>query len=217
MLSALLAIGTVFAILVGSEYLWRSKRLQGEENARKLVHIVVGSFIAFWPYFVSMRYIQIIAGMMLVVIVLSRVLHIFRGIHTIKRKTYGDIVYPITIFILATWANSPEIFTAAMLHLSLADGLAAVVGNKYGKNNSYAVFGEIKSVAGTLTCTLVSAAIIASLFVFVPAQFDAVFWPLVLWLPLTVAALENISPYGFDNVVMPVTVMVVLNSLQFVS
>ena len=37
------------------------------------------------------------------------------------------------------------LFAAAMLHLSIADGLAAVIGTKYGKGNTYKVFASARA------------------------------------------------------------------------
>ena len=47
-----LAVSVVFAILAFSELGWRRFWLKGEVG-RKFVHISVGTFVAFWPYFLD--------------------------------------------------------------------------------------------------------------------------------------------------------------------
>ncbi|MDZ7744655.1 MAG: hypothetical protein U5K77_02740 [Candidatus Saccharibacteria bacterium] len=213
MIPALAAIAVVFIILLASETLWRNKKLRGLEQSRKLVHITVGSFIASWAFFMPLWHIQIIAALMLVVVLVSRTLKVFRGIHSVKRKTYGDLLYPISIGLVAALASSPWIFAAAILHMSVADGLAAVIGNKFGKGNSYKVFVETKSIIGTATCLVVSALIISWIILWSPAGFDVLMWPAILWVPVLVAAVENLSPYGTDNLTVPIIVVLSLSSL----
>lgn len=103
------------------------------------------------------------------------------------------------------------------MHLSLADGLAAVVGDRYGKKNKYKVLKETKSVAGTLTFWIVSTIIVAGVFMFGPVEFSGFAWPLLLWLPVAAAALENVSPRGADNLIVPFAVMLALNWLDSIS
>ena len=53
-----LAIFVVLLILVFAEYLSRFKGVHSELT-RKLVHILVGAYVAFWPFFLSLSLIHI--------------------------------------------------------------------------------------------------------------------------------------------------------------
>src|SRR6185436_10967073 len=143
------AVVVVFLIIIFAEYLSRYKGVHSELT-RKIVHVLVGMFVAFWPFFLSWRQIQVLGLMFLVVVVISIKLSIFNSIHAVSRNSWGEILFAVVIVILAFISSNPWVFAAAMLHLSLADGLAAVVGLAYGEHNSYRILGRTKSVAGSL-------------------------------------------------------------------
>ena len=60
MIQAILATIVIAVILLMSEYLWRTLHIKGE-FARKFVHIIAGSFIAFLPFWVSYGWIAVLA------------------------------------------------------------------------------------------------------------------------------------------------------------
>src|SRR4051794_31644966 len=100
MLYVFLSLMAVFLILVASELLWNSKKLKGE-LARKFVHITVGTFVAFWPFYMSFRTIQIISVAFLAVVLITKKLKIFKAVHTVNRKTWGDMLFAVGIGLAA--------------------------------------------------------------------------------------------------------------------
>lgn len=205
----ILAVGIVFLILVTSELLWATKQLRGE-MARKFVHMMVGSFVAFWPFIMSWEAIQIISVAFLVVVLVTRKLHVFRAIYAVRRYSYGEPLFALGIGLAATLTRSPWIFAAAILHLSLADGLAAIVGVRYGKQRRNIIFGHYKSIIGTATFWAVSFFIITAVVLMHGSDFTGT-WPLILWLPTVTALAENMSTFGIDNVIIPMLVVAALN------
>jgi len=196
----------IFIILVTSEVLWNTKKLKGELG-RKFVHITVGTFIAFWPFYMSFHTIQIISVALFVVVLGSRYLKIFQAVHTVSRKTWGDIMFAVGVGLAAIFTKSDWIFVAAVLHLSLADGLAAIVGKRYGKGSGYKVLGYTKSVVGTATFWLTSLLIL----VFVrQAGGITIAVSTFVWLPIACAAVENAGIYGLDNILVPLLVTLAL-------
>src|SRR6478752_7428920 len=145
----IVAVAVIFVIVIFAEYLSRYKGVHSELT-RKIVHVLVGMFVAFWPFFLSWRQIQLLSVMFLVVVLLSIKFGIFSSVHAISRKSMGEVLFAIIIGILAFISSNQWIFAAAMLHLSLADGLAAVIGLAYGEHNSYRIMGRTKSLAGSL-------------------------------------------------------------------
>jgi len=211
MIAAALSIITIFIVLVVSEMLWQTKRLKGELG-RKFVHITVGSFVAFWPFYMSFHYVRLISLAFLLVVLASRRFNIFKSVHTIDRKSWGDVLFACGIGLTALMTSSQWIFMAAVLHLSLADGLAAVVGKRYGKKYEYRVLGQTKSIAGTFAFWLVSLIILSVVFSHgLTSQVMAL--PLLMWLPLVAAAIENMGLFGLDNVFVPVLIVVALSQL----
>ena len=69
MLAVIACLAGVALILIIAEILWRKKILRGEYQ-RKFVHILAGTFIAFWPWIITFRQIQIISLLMLGAILL---------------------------------------------------------------------------------------------------------------------------------------------------
>lgn len=211
MLAALLTVAPVFALLILTEYLWRSNKLRGE-SARKFIHIIVGSYVAFWPFFISFMAIQLISVAFLLVVMVSQQFDIFKAIHGVARRTWGEVLFAVGIGLVATLAKEPWVFTACILHMSVGDGLAALAGKRWGKGNSYEIDGHVKSVVGTVVFWVCSFVITGVTIYFVPA-LHADIRPLLIWLPIGAALTENIGIGGTDNVLVPLLVYAVLNSL----
>src|SRR5689334_3081303 len=119
MISQLVCVASIFVFLVFIEVLARKKKIHGEVS-RKIIHIVVGSFIAFWPFFMSFRKVQQLSLALLLVVIFSKFFHIFKSIHAVRRFTLGELMFPIGIGLAALLTNSKWIFAAAILHMSLA-------------------------------------------------------------------------------------------------
>ncbi|HEU4914371.1 MAG TPA: hypothetical protein VFT16_03115 [Candidatus Saccharimonadales bacterium] len=208
MLATIIVVLVTFCILVFSEWLSRSKEIHAELT-RKLVHVAVGTFVAFWPFFLSWRQIQMLSLAFFVVVALSVKFNVFRSIHAVKRNMTGELLFAIVIGLLALISTSEWVFMAAMLHLSIADGLAAVIGVGWGDNNSYKVFGRTKSIAGSGAFLISSFCI---LLVYMLAADSTTSFLTLLWLPFVATAAENVAVQGTDNIVMPMLIAVVLTS-----
>lgn len=202
------AVAVVFLILVFAEYLSRYKGVHSELT-RKLVHILVGMFVAFWPFFLTWGQIQFLSLAFLAVVIFSIKFNIFGSIHAVKRNAIGEVLFAVVIGVLAFIVTSEWIFAAAMLHLSIADGLAAIVGLAYGENNSYRIMGRTKSLAGSLAFFFASVAIMLWYVAFSGSDYGAV---TLLWLPVAATIAENLSGEGTDNLVIPLLVALVLTS-----
>ncbi len=210
MIAVFLSLVAIFLILVASEVLWNRKKLKGE-LARKFVHMTVGTFVAFWPFYMSFRSIQLISLAFLAVVIAARYFKVFAAVHTVERQTWGDLLFAVGIGLAATLTKSNWIFMAAILNMSLADGLAGIIGKQFGKGNNYKVLGQTKSVVGSLTFWVTSLMILIF-----ATQFNSsieVGYITLLWLPLAATAAENFGIYGLDNVFVPLLITLALNRL----
>jgi dolichol kinase len=207
MLTAI-AVLVVLAILVCSEYLARYKGVHSELT-RKFVHILVGIFVAFWPFFLSWGQIQFLSLAFLVVVGLSIKFHVFRSIHAVERNTMGELLFALVIGVLAFIVTNKWVFAASMLHLSLADGLAAVVGLGWGDHNKYKILGHTKSIAGSLAFFFTSIFIMIWYVHFSHASADAFN---ILVLPVIATITENLAIRGTDNMAIPLLVGLALTS-----
>ena len=214
MFGVLVCIGGVAVVLALAELLWRQKILKGEEQ-RKFVHIVGGSFAAFWPWLVSWRTIQLLGMALLAGVLLNRYKKFSHFEDGARRESYGDIFSALAIILCATLTTEPVFYALAILHLALADGLAAVVGKRYGKRWSYKVFRQSKTVIGSMTFWIVSVCILGAgvLFASDLITFEN-YAILLIVVPPVLTALENLAVLGFDNIVVPVAVIAALNGVQ---
>ena len=211
-----LALIPVGIILILSELLWQKKIIIGE-RARKFIHILAGTWMAFWPLYLPFDGTFILGCIALTLLVYSRITKLFHAIYSVKRKTYGDIFFAIGILVCAYLGQESWIFTTSILLLALADGGAAVVGRYYGLENQYLVFGNEnlrKSVAGTIAFLIFSYTSIAIGWLLGGGDVIADnIIAILLILPVGSAILENTMPYGLDNLTTPLFATLLLNSL----
>ncbi len=216
MLNIILALGPIAIILFVSEILWRKKKLKGEK-ARKFVHILAGIWFAFWPAYLPMDGIFVLGCLAFFLLVYSRYTKLFHAIYAVRRRTYGDLFYAVSIIICALLAREPWIFTVSVLLMSFADGMAAIVGRYWGEGNRYFVFGfkELqKSCVGTITYIVSCVAIITiGLAIGGDSAISQNILLAFIVLPIMCTVIENISPYGFDNLFVPIFSTILLNTL----
>jgi phytol kinase len=209
-MSLFIAVSVTFLLLASTEILWRLGHVK-KEYARKLVHVSVGTFIAFWPFFLDWTEIRLLSLAFVLVIALSLWLKIFKSIHSVERPTWGEVLFALSVGLISLLTTNLYVYAAAILHMSLADGAAAVVGAKYGKTNGYRIFGQYKSRAGSLAFLVVSLAILSWYVLASGANVPAVF---IVGLALAATALENAGWRGFDNLFVPVVIAVILETLS---
>ncbi len=216
MLAVIFCLVGVAALLAVAEYLGKHKILKGE-NQRKFVHISVGTFVAFWPWLISWEAIQFIGLAMLLVVLLSRHQnpHLWRFNKISKRDSYGDIFFALAIIASALLTDVKIFFALAILNLALADGVAAIIGQNFGKHWRYKIYHHTKTVIGTMVFWLVSIYIMGTglLFAHDLIGFNG-YVLLVVVLPPVLTLLENISIMGLDDLLIPVVVIVALRSAQ---
>ena len=206
----LAAIGTASILLIG-ELLWKDKIIKGE-NARKLIHIIVASYAAFWPFFMDRYQIVILSGIFVLAIIVCKKLHIFNSMNGSRRKTYGEICFALSIGAMALIFKDDYIYMIAMLHMALADGFAAIVGVHLAKEAKNFYFrGSRKSWAGTATFVAISFILNLTYWMLVyglaPSSHIFVFPPIIYSFlsAIVLAGVEVIAPKGADNIAVPFT------------
>ena len=206
--AALCLIGIVLIVCV-AEVLYRRKILRGEYQ-RKFIHITSGTFIAFWPWLISFKSIEVAGALLVVGSVINHWLKAFHYSSDLNRHTYGDIFFALAILLTSLATHNKLFFALAILNMALADGLAAVVGQKYGKNWRYMILTHTKTVIGSMTFWLISLCIFGVGLLFSPVLMPHYFL-LILLLPPLLAILENFPGLGSDNIFVPIVVVLILN------
>lgn len=211
MINALIAGIIIAAILFLSEIFWKKAHIR-DELARKFVHITSGVFIAFLPFWVDYAWIMVLAAGFVVVNLLNRKIDVFHAIHSVRRKSWGDVLFGVGVFLVALFQPNPWIFAIAILQVSLADGLAAIVGVKFvDKNGKYYLFTQPKTLVGSGVFLLTSAVILTGGFLASSYFVEPInMWPVVIMLPLLLVCVENIAVFGFDNLAIPLVTIAIL-------
>ena len=188
----------------------RANKWVSGERARKIIHILIGIWGAWLPVWLGWRSIIVLGIMLFVGVMVANRLRLFKSIHSVSRVTAGEYLFPVSMILLAIFFKNEILFASAMLQLGIADGLAAVIGTRYGRKTKFKVLGQTKSRHGTATFFICSAIIlfwaISSLnpgvalaglgSAAVTAMLSVVFASI-----LTVAELTGIK--GIDNISVP--------------
>ena len=204
-----LAVGIVFGLLLLSEWGWRKHWLHGEVG-RKFVHVTVGTFVAFWPYFLDWTEIRLLSLAFFVVVLASMHLGVFKAIGSVQRPTYGEIFFALSVGLLTTITTSKGIYAAAILQMALADGFAAIIGGRFGTQNKYHLYGRTKSLAGSAAFFVISLGLLIGYSHF---SDNGLIWQYVLVGSLGATLLENIAALGFDNLLVPLAVGLLLQTV----
>ena len=99
---------------------------------------------------------------------------------------------------------------AAILQMSLADGLAAIFGIRYGGRHRYSVYGYGKSIIGTVTFFVISLGILLGVHHWGTLDISLA---AMVSISLLATLLENFAVHGFDNLLVPVLVALLLVTL----
>lgn len=175
------------------------------EIVRKIVHIGTGNviLIAWWldiPASVGIT-ASILAS---AITLLSYRLPILPGINSVGRQSLGTFFYSVSFGILVAWfwyLQQPQYAALGILVMTWGDGLAALIGQRFGKHK-YKVFGTEKSWEGSLTMMLVSY--VVSSLILVGTQGNSwQTWAVSLLVAVIATGLEAVSFLGIDNLTVP--------------
>jgi len=206
MLAVFLALlGVAVLVFIGEKL--RLNHRYHPEVTRKFIHMSVAVFVATWPFWISWSHIELMSLLMFIGVLVSRYFHFFKAIHDVKRHTWGELFYAMSIGMVAVLSQDKWIFTAAMLLMGLADGLAAVVGTMFGGKHRYKILGHYKSWEGTVTFWFVAVVILLVCGV-LNGPHEGV--TLLLWLPVIATFFENFAVAGTDNLLVPLIVTLLL-------
>ena len=188
------------ALCVGAELLSRRVQL-APELLRKLVHMSAAVVAAFLPLVVSFTEIAVLGVLFAGVMALSARLRVFNAIHGVSRRTYGEVYFPLGITVLALVCPSALSFAYGVLVLGLADGLAALVGERLGRR-AVPLLQTRKTLWGSGTFLVVCFALGAVLLI--GAGMSPPFASLAAAaMALALTPVELSLEHGLDNLVLP--------------
>jgi dolichol kinase len=157
----------------------------------------------------SWKTIQILSALLFIGVAVSYQFGIFGSIHNVKRRTSGELWYPVGIGLSAAATVQPWIFTVAILHLSLADGFAAIIGKRYGIMH-YRIGEHTRSMIGSLAFLIISYALCMVAFVALRSELPGASLAVFAVTPFLATSVESISRHGLDNLLVPLAVIISL-------
>lgn len=192
-LVALAYCSLFLSLLVLIEIIVR-KGLMPSKLSRRLAHIAGGVFsIIMWLQFSPAVYL-LCTGLLVVVIVVSYAHRLLHSVHNVARKTHGEIYLPVGIFLTYLIAHEqPEVFVPAILIMSFSDVVSGLISDWRDKGRA----SKWGSVGFFLITVLILLAVSQGLLVAMSLAF-------------ILAVVERISPYGSDNLTVPVAASVLL-------
>lgn len=196
---------TVWLGLVGltAEMLHRTK-LANPEVVRKVVHIGVGNIILLAWWMKTPLWLGVGASVLFSAIAfLSYRLPILPSINGVGRQSLGTFFYAISIGILIAcfWLNTPYYAVLGVLVMTWGDGLAAIVGQSFGKH-PYTLWEMHKSWEGSFAMAIASFSVCSLILVSIEGNTWQS-WLISLSVALFATGLEAFSKYGIDNLTVP--------------
>lgn len=176
------------------------------EKIRKIVHIGTGNVILLFWWLKIPAMVAIGAAIITSIIALiSYKFPILPGINSIGRQSFGTFFYAVTIGVLVAWfspMDKTEYAVLGVLIMTWGDGLAALIGQKFGKH-PYEILGIKKSWEGSMTMLIVS--FLVTIFILLSVQTN-ILSAVIVSIIVAIAAtfLETFSKLGIDNITVPV-------------
>ena len=176
-------------------------------QSRKFLHIMTGNIASILPLFETRAIMAFLAAGPF--ILFTFLMSPYSPIKSMRGKTseaghgLGLVYYAITWTILAyVFFDHREIIAMGILAMSYGDGLASLIGIKYGKRK-YTVFKDTKSYVGSLAMFLCTFLLLVVAIVFYTEPLTARAVAYLLCMAGVATVVEGITPLGLDNLSVP--------------
>lgn len=184
----------VILILISEKVLNKYPRF-----SRKFLHIMVGNVLFILPIFDTAWVMTFLAAAPFIPLTFlmspHSPLHIKDKIST-SGHGLGLVYYAISWTILAFFFfNQPWVIAVGIAAMSYGDGVASLIGERYGKTK-YNIFGDEKSIEGSMAMFLV---LIITLGVVLKYYAIPINYPILILVSLVATIFEGITPKGLDN------------------
>ncbi len=203
--NAIFIIAIWIAIVLLSALLCKNYFPKRKELSRKIIHIGTGPVILLAWLFDLPKNIAISASSLITIALgLNYQFRLLPTIEDITRKSFGTIAYgiSITILLILFWPKYASLVSLGVLSMAFGDGMAGLIGRSI-RSRQWLVLNQTKSIAGTLTMGL----IVAITTVTISQINNLNIQPLeIIVISLIATGLEQISPWGIDNITVPIGV-----------
>lgn len=206
----ILSTAVVLGVLAIAEF----ARRRGVERSvtRKIVHVGIGTWVL--PTFLLFEHrlwAVVPPACFVLVNAISYRTGLIRSVEGGERNV-GTILYPISVatalgvFWQEPW---PVVGAAAILVMAWGDAAGSLVGRRYGRH-LYRIAGHVRSLEGSGAVFVGSVLAVLVSFAAMGRPVDAGILAATLTAAVVATTLEAISLWGFDNVLVPAGVAIVL-------
>lgn len=200
----LLSSYAFIGLMIGISTILSNKKIIGDEGSRKLIHIGVSNWYFFALIFMRNPndiWFTIIPPVSFIILnYLSYKTNLIKSMERNGKGNLGTVYYPISLFVLVLSTflivENPYIGLLGVMIMGYGDGLAAVIGKKYGKKD----IGNDKSLIGVVTMFTVSL-IVSSLIIGFREGIGFIWIAVVI--ALAASLIEYLTPKGLDNLSVP--------------
>ncbi len=180
---------------------WPSQR----ELSRKIVHIGSGPVLPL-AWFLNIPAVMAIPSALVITLFafMNHRWKLLPALEDVDRESYGTVAYGIAICLLLIlyWPDHAAAACAGVMVMAFGDGMAGLVGPAI-PSASWMICQQRKSVIGTTTMAVTSAAVLFALVLLTQSPID----PVRLFVVCTLAVgLEQFSHWGIDNLTVPLGV-----------
>lgn len=176
-------------------------------QSRKFLHIMTGNIAFILPLFETREIMAFLAAGPF--ILFTFLMSPYSPFKSIRGKTsqaghgLGLVYYAITWTVLAYLLfDHREIIAMAILAMSYGDGLAALIGIRYGKRK-YTVLKDIKSYIGSIAMFLCTFLLLIIALLFYSELVTTRVFVFLLCVAGVATIIEGITPLGLDNLSVP--------------
>ena len=176
-----------------------------EELSRKIIHIGTGPVILLASLFDIPKNLAFFSALFITLgLGINYQYRLLPAIEDIERKSFGTIAYgiSITLLLLLFWPRYESSISIGVLSMAFGDGLAGLIGRSIN-SPKWSVLGQSKSIAGTFTMGSVVAITTATISTINHLEIQSVE---IIIISLIATFLEQISPWGIDNITVPIGV-----------
>ena len=176
-----------------------------EELSRKIIHIGTGPVILLaWLFDIPKNIAFFSALFITLALGVNYKYRLLPAIEDIERKSFGTIAYgmSITLLLLLFWPRHASSISIGVLSMAFGDGFAGLIGRSI-QSPKWPVLGQTKSIIGTLTM----GSVVALTTAIISSTNNLGIEPLeIIFISLIATLLEQISPWGIDNLTVPIGV-----------
>ncbi|MCE3295787.1 MAG: phosphatidate cytidylyltransferase [Crocinitomicaceae bacterium] len=217
LIHALILAGSFLALFGLAEILYHLLKVQAEYT-RKLVHIGTGLLTLLFPLLLSSHWwVLALCSSFALILILSMRFSLLKSINAIDRESVGSLCYPVSVYCcFLAFIHYGEIafFYIPILILAICDPVAALTGKKWPLGK-FTIGKNSKSLMGTAMFFVSAILVIIGIYLILGGEtvsFKGIFELLII--ASVSAFVEALSGRGYDNLTIPLSVLLCLTAFQ---